>query len=108
MSGILEGTPIQIAVWFMPMCVGGIVIAAIGGFVLHLLSGTMLMLIAGVSWVIAPMLFAIMPESPQPYWKFLFPAMLTATIGIDISFNITSIFISTCLPKRQQGLAGAM
>jgi hypothetical protein len=107
MNTILGGTPLQLVAWFTPMCVGGMIIAAVGGFVLHLLSGTILMLIAGVSWVVAPMLFAIMPDNP-PYWAFLFPAMVTATIGIDISFNITNIFITTCLPKRQQGLAGAM
>lgn len=107
MNTILGGTPLQLVAWFTPMCVGGMIIAAIGGFVLHLLSGTILMLIAGVSWVVAPMLFAIMPDNP-PYWAFLFPAMVTATIGIDISFNITNIFITTCLPKRQQGLAGAI
>jgi len=107
MDSTLQGSPLQIVAWFSPMCVGGIIIAAAGGFVLHLLSGTILMLIAGVSWIIAPLLFAIMPANP-PYWAFVFPAMITGTIGIDISFNITNIFITTGLPKRQQGLAGAM
>lgn len=107
MDSTLQGSPLQIVAWFSPMCVGGIIIAAAGGFVLHLLSGTILMLIAGVSWIIAPLLFAIMPANP-PYWAFVFPAMITGTIGIDISFNITNIFITTGLPKRQQGLAGAI
>ena len=107
MDTILGGTPLQIVAWFTPMCVGGIIIAAVGGFVLHLLSGTLLMLFAGVSWIIAPLLFAIMPLN-SPYWAFVFPAMITGTIGIDISFNISNIFITTGLPKRQQGLAGAM
>jgi len=107
MDAIIGGSPLQIVVWVSPMCIGGIIIAAAGGFVLHLLSGTILMLIAGVSWVIAPLLFAIMPANAS-YWAYVFPAMVTATIGIDISFNITNIFITTCLPKRQQGLAGAM
>jgi nitrate/nitrite transporter NarK len=89
------------------MCVGGIIIATAGGFVLHILSGTILMLIAGVSWIVAPLLFAIMPENAS-YWAFVFPAMVTGTIGIDVSFNITTIFITTGLPKRRQGLAGAM
>lgn len=97
----------EIVAWTTPMCVGGIVIAAAGGLVLHLVSGTILMLVAGVSWVIAPLLFALMPPGSS-YWAYIFPAMLTGTIGIDISFNITNIFITTGLPKRQQGLAGAM
>ncbi|TGZ80978.1 MFS multidrug transporter-like protein [Ascodesmis nigricans] len=107
MEIIMKGTPMQIVVWTTPMCVGGIIIATVGGLVLHLVSGTVLMLIAGVSWVIAPLLFAIMPRGAS-YWAFVFPAMITGTIGIDISFNITNIFITTGLPKRQQGLAGAI
>lgn len=107
MTQIMGGQPLQLVAWFTPMCVGGIIIAAAGGFVLHLLSGTFLMLIAGFSWVIAPLLFIIMPEGAN-YWAYVFPAMVAGTIGIDISFNITNVFITTGLPKRQQGLAGAM
>jgi hypothetical protein len=107
MDNILGGTPLQMVAWFTPMCIGGIIIATVGGFVLHIISGTSLMLLAGVCWVIAPLLFAIMPEGAG-YWPFVFPAMVTGTIGIDVSFNITNIFITTGLPKRQQGLAGAM
>lgn len=99
--------PLQIVAWFIPLFVGGMIIATVGGFVLHILSGTILMLIAGVAWVIAPLLFAVMPPGAS-YWAFVFPAMIMATVGIDISFNITNIFITTGLPKRQQGLAGAM
>lgn len=99
--------PMQIVAWFTPLFLGGMIIATVGGFVLHILSGTILMLIAGVAWVIAPLLFAVMPSGAS-YWAFVFPAMIMATVGIDISFNITNIFITTGLPKRQQGLAGAM
>jgi hypothetical protein len=34
--------------------------------------------------------------------------MLCATIGIDITFNICNIFITTSTPHNQQGLAGAI
>ncbi|KAL7273412.1 hypothetical protein RUND412_003738 [Rhizina undulata] len=107
MNGVMGANPLQTVAWFSPMCIGGIIIATVGGFVLHILSGTMLMVTAGVAWVIAPLLFAIMPEGVT-YWPFVFPAMIMATVGIDISFNITNIFITTGLPKRQQGLAGAI
>ena len=107
MDGILGGGPLQIVAWVTPMCVGGIIIATAGGFVLHLLSGTVLMILAGVCWVLAPLLFATMPAGAN-YWAYVFPAMVLATMGIDISFNITNIFITTGLPKRQQGLAGAI
>jgi hypothetical protein len=34
--------------------------------------------------------------------------MLCATAGIDITYNITNIFITTSLPKALQGVAGAL
>lgn len=34
--------------------------------------------------------------------------MICATIAIDLTFNVTNIFISTSMPLRRQGLAGAL
>jgi MFS family permease len=34
--------------------------------------------------------------------------MICATIGIDITFNVANIFITTSLPRKEQGLAGAV
>lgn len=34
--------------------------------------------------------------------------MICATISIDLLFSVASIFFSTSLPARQQGLAGAI
>lgn len=34
--------------------------------------------------------------------------MVCATVGIDITFNVANIFITTSLPRKQQGLAGAV
>lgn len=33
--------------------------------------------------------------------------MLCATLGIDVTYNVSNIFITTSLPKSRQGLAGA-
>jgi len=107
MDGVMGASPLQIVAWFTPLFAGGIIIAALGGFVLHVVPGTIFMRVAGVAWVIAPLLFAVMPNGVT-YWSFVFPSMIMATIGIDISFNISNIFITTGLTKKQQGLAGAM
>jgi len=107
MDVVMHANPLRIVAWFTPLFVGGIIIATLGGFVLHVVPGTVFMRVAGVAWVIAPLLFAVMP-SGVTYWSFVFPSMIMATIGIDISFNISNIFITTGLTKKQQGLAGAM
>ncbi|TVY50278.1 Drug resistance protein [Lachnellula cervina] len=107
MEKIMGATPLQVVAWYVPMALGGCMIATFGGFVLHLLPGTVLIIIAGISWIIAPLLFAIAPLGAS-YWAYIFPAMICATVGIDITFNVANIFITTSLPRKQQGLAGAV
>lgn len=107
MQDIMGATPLQVTAWFVPMCVGGILISIIGGYVLHMIPGTLLILISGSGWVATSLLFALAPEGAG-YWAIVFPAMIGATIGIDITFNVTGIFITTNLPETRQGLAGAL
>ena len=107
MQDIMGGTPLQVAAWFVPMCTGGVIISVTGGIVLHLLPGTLLMLIGGAGWMVTSLLFALAPEGAN-YWAFVFPAMIGATIGIDVTFNVANIFITTSLSQSRQGLAGAL
>lgn len=89
------------------MALGGCFISAGFGYILHLIPNTILLLFASTCWIISPLLFAIYPLSAS-YWAYVFPAMICATIGVDITFNVANIFITTSLPKREQGLAGAV
>lgn len=107
MENVMGASPLQVVAWFVPMALGGCIIATFGGFVLHLLPGTILIIISGISWIVAPLLFAIMPQSAL-YWAYIFPSMICATVGIDITFTVANIFITTSLPRKQQGLAGAV
>lgn len=104
---IMGAGPLQVSAWFSPMCVGGIVISILGGYVLHLIPGTALVVVAGLGWVIPSVLFAVAPPGAN-YWAYVFPSMLCATIGIDITFNVANIFITTNLSSKRQGLAGAL
>ncbi|KAJ9668529.1 hypothetical protein H2201_001170 [Coniosporium apollinis] len=107
MTEVMGASPMQLVAWFTPMALGGCIIATCGGFVLHLVPGSVMVILAGVAWIIAPLLFALAPEGAN-YWAWIFPSMICATVGIDITFNVTNIFITTSLPFRQQGLAGAL
>lgn len=93
MTHIMGGTPMQIVAWFTPMAVGGCILSAVGGLVLHLVPGTILVLFSGIAWIVAPLLFALMPVGGN-YFAWLFPAMICATVGIDITFNVTNVFVS--------------
>ncbi|MCJ1419314.1 hypothetical protein MMC32_005668 [Xylographa parallela] len=104
---IMGVTPLLVAGWFVPMAGGGVIISVIGGYILHVVPGTILILIASLGWMVASILFALVPVAAN-YWAWIFPAMICATIGIDLIFNCASIFISTNLPAERQGLAGAL
>jgi MFS family permease len=103
---VVGASPLLTAAWFAPMCVGGLILATIGGLVLHLLSGRILLLISGTAYILSALLFAILPVEFN-YWAYIFPAMICATLGIDITYNISNVFITTSMPKSRQGLAGA-
>ncbi|KAF2182100.1 MFS general substrate transporter [Zopfia rhizophila CBS 207.26] len=104
---VLHATPLQTSAWFAPMCVGGLILATIGGLILHLLPGTILLVLSGACYILSMLLFAIIPHNPN-YWAYIFPAMICATSGIDITYNVTNIFMTTSMPKARQGLAGAL
>lgn len=103
----MGATPMQVVAWAVPMAVGGLIISATGGFLLHALDGTLLMVLSAIGYLVSALLFALIPLGGN-YWAFVFPAMIGGTIGIDISFNVTNIFITTNLSKERQGLAGAL
>ncbi|OLN87008.1 Drug resistance protein YOR378W-like 5 [Colletotrichum chlorophyti] len=104
---VLHMSPLLTAVWYVPLIVGGILIGTVGGFTLHLLPGRILLAISGVGNLLCVLLFAVTPENPS-YWAFVFPSMICATIGIDITYTVSNVFITTNLPGYRQGLAGAL
>lgn len=106
-SNVMGASPLQLVAWFVPLAMGGCLIGTFGGLILHLIPGTILVIFSGVCWIIAPLLFAIAPEGAN-FWAWVFTSMTCATLGIDITFNVTTIFITTSLPSSQQGLAGAL
>ncbi|KAL2676547.1 hypothetical protein Neosp_010308 [[Neocosmospora] mangrovei] len=109
---VLGISPLLTAAWFIPLAAGGFILAVVGGFVLHILSGRLLLLISGCGFLGCCILFALIPESGKSnsflYWAFVFPAMVLSTIGVDIAFNVTNIFITTSLPSHLQAVAGAL
>lgn len=99
--------PLQVVAWYVPLGLGGCILATLGGYVLHKVPGTVMMFITGVAIMISGLLFALVPVDAN-YWAWIFPAMICATIAIDLIFNVANVFFSSSLPERQQGLAGAL
>lgn len=107
MADIMKADPILISAYFTPMCLGGVIISVAGGYVLHKVPGTLLVVISGGGWIVSSILFAVAPNNAN-YWAYVFPSMIGATVGVDITFNVANVFISTSLSSRRQGLAGAL
>ncbi|KAI1324252.1 major facilitator superfamily-domain-containing protein [Xylariaceae sp. FL0255] len=120
LQSVLHTTPILTAAWFTPLAVGGIILATTGGFVLHLLSGRMLIIISDAGFFLSSLLFALIPGQSTGadgtltpatsflYWAYVFSAFIGGTIGVDITFNVTNVYVSTTMPRRFQATAGAL
>ncbi|KAL2021744.1 hypothetical protein VTK56DRAFT_6687 [Thermocarpiscus australiensis] len=103
----MGASALQTAVWFAPMAAGGIILATVGGFTLHMLPGRVLLIISGLGNMACCLLFALAPKDAV-YWAFIFPAMIGATVGVDITYIVSNIFITTNVARHRQGLAGAL
>ncbi|KAF2752683.1 hypothetical protein EJ05DRAFT_490709 [Pseudovirgaria hyperparasitica] len=90
LAKIMDASPLQLVVWFVPMALGGIFISLLGGRVLHLVPGSYVMVVAGIAYVLAPLLL-ILATPGASYWHYAFFAMLT-----------------THVPIQHQGAAGAI
>lgn len=115
-ENVLQASPILTAAWYSPFAVSGVCLAIGGGFVLHLLPNHILMLISSLGFILSVLLFALIPEqsaTKEPstnfiYWAYIFPAMVCGSIGVDISFNVSNVYITTAMPRRLQAAAGGL
>jgi MFS family permease len=106
-QNIMGATPLQVVAWFTPMAVGGLLITLVEGFILHLVSGRILLIISGLGAVGSQILPALIPVGGN-YWAWIFPACVCGTIGIDVSYTVMTVYITTTLPSARQGLAGGL
>jgi len=91
-------------------------LAISGGLVMHLVPGRVLLVISGLGFTLSGLLFVLIPERASGsgpsidfiYWAYIFSAMVAGTIGIDITFNVTNVFITTAVPSALQATAGAV
>lgn len=97
----------MLSLWYTPMAVGGIVFCVVGGLLLHIVPIELLLIISGLSWIGAPLVFAVGPI-PLTYWSEVLPSMICGTLGIDLTFTIATIFLSSSQPLKFQGIAGAV
>jgi len=104
---IMGASPLQVVAWFVPTVLGGLILSTVEGFILHLVSGRILLIISGLGALGAQLLLALAPRGAN-YWAWILPATILLTVGIDLSINLMTVFVTTQLPKARQGLAGGL
>lgn len=107
LTKVMGYNTLSTALAFTPMAVGGVILATLGGFTLHMLPGRILLILSGAGNIVSVLMFALIPEGGT-YWAYILPAMIGGTINVDIVFNVTNVFITTNIPAKDQGAAGAL
>lgn len=97
----------KLLAWFTPMAIGGCLLAILGGYLMHIVSGTTVLIFSSAAVAVSAVLFICAPDDPS-YWAWIFPAMVCATISIDLIYSLVNVFLSTKLPPHQQGVAGSL
>ncbi len=110
-ANVIHISPLLQVAYFCPLALGGFAFALVTGAVLHVVKGTYLLWFSAAAYMVCPLLFIYAPvpgNSLTRFWAYIFPAMICGTLGIDVTFNVANIFISTSLDEKQQGLAGSL
>jgi hypothetical protein len=98
---------VMLSLWYTPVAVGGIIFCVVGSSLLHVVPIKLLLIISGLAWIGAPLIFAVGPV-PLNYSAEVLPSMVCSTLGIDVTFTIAAIFLSSSQPLKFQGVAGAV
>lgn len=72
------------------------------------LRGNYILIFGLGSALIANILFAVPIPSSTTYWAYGFPAMCLAAFGADTTYPCLGLFTTQALPRKDQGVAGAM
>ncbi len=100
-------TQMKLVAWYCPLIFGGIIVPVICSFFLHRAPATAIFILAGIAWFLAPLFVAISPATPD-YWAFALPAMLCFSLGVELLFIVSSVFITSCFDSQDHGFAGAL
>ncbi|KAI5201246.1 putative MFS multidrug transporter [Aureobasidium subglaciale] len=107
-QNIMSATPLQVVAWYCPLGIAGLLISILEGFILHLVPGRLLLIISGFGAVGSQLLLALIPSQGANYWAWIFPAMVLGTVGLDLSVILMTVFVTSAVPAKQQGLAGGV
>jgi sugar phosphate permease len=86
-----------------------VVLSAVGsGYLLDRIRGNYILIFGLVSATIANLLFAVPIPPSTSYFAYGMPAMALAAFGADTIYPCLGLFTTQSLPRKDQGVAGAM
>lgn len=105
-----QSTPVagmQLVIWYLPLVVSGILFCVVGSSLAKWIELKFLVIISGLAWIGAPLVLALAP-TPLYYWSEILPSMICASLGTDLTFTISNMFLAASQPQEYQGTAGAV
>lgn len=90
MQDILGYSPLAVAVRLLPQAIGGTIVNIIAGLILHRVNNRLLTGFAALCLFLSSLLLTVMKEG-DPYWPYMFPAMILSVMGVDLEFNVAFV-----------------
>lgn len=101
-------SPIQTTLRYIPLGIAGILTTISSGYLLSRVRGNYILIFGLSSALIANILFAVPIPPTTTFWAYGFPAMTLAAFGADTTYPCLGLFTTQALPRKDQGVAGAM
>lgn len=104
---IRDWTVIQLAVGWIPYCVGASLSVGVAAWLIPRVSAQYIMAIGILCSLTCMLLLATMPEQ-QIYWAQMFPAIAVGSICADFVYVAAQIIACNSVGKKEQGVAGSL
>ncbi|KUJ23914.1 MFS multidrug transporter-like protein [Mollisia scopiformis] len=101
-------SPIQTTLRYIPLGICGIFSIFCSGYFMARIRGNYILIFGLGSALIANIIFAVPIPPSTTYWAYGFPAMCLAAFGADTTYPCIGLFTTQSLPRKDQGVAGAM
>ncbi|KAF4309795.1 hypothetical protein GTA08_BOTSDO01838 [Botryosphaeria dothidea] len=100
-------SPLHASAWKIPMVPMAFVASIVTGYLSGRLHPATLMIAAEVCTLVSSILAATSPPD-QIYWTQLFPCLLIAPWGLDLSFPAATLMLSNAVSREHQGVAASL
>ena len=100
-----KASPLLGAAWTIPIIPAGLIAAMVVGWLIGSGGHPAFFMIAAEICVLIACLLLTTSSPAQTYWAQLFPALIFAPTGLDMSFPAATIILSNAVGKDKQGVA---